>query len=120
MIGGLERCEGGRSVQNSRAEPAISVAPRSVKPYAHHMRVHGQVRGSRHFLANESWSSFRKSSVIGFGAAAPHNSHRNQAASTNISAPASTENSAYNAPVRTTTLLAASPEPARRQGCTNP
>ena len=58
------------------------------------MRVHGQVRGSRHFRANESCSSFKKSSVIGLGAAAVHSSHRNHVASTNISNPQSTENSA--------------------------
>ena len=44
------------------------------------MRVQGQVRGSRQLRPNESFNSFRKSSVIGSGSALLQRSHSNHAA----------------------------------------
>src|SRR5438093_12976864 len=76
-----------------------AVAPATVKPYAHAIRAHGQLRGRRQSRANESSRSFRKSSVTGFGATALHNSHRSHAAAPISSTPHQRFNARLIAPV---------------------
>ena len=73
-----------------------------MKPYAHSTRAHGQVSGLRQSRPNESLSSFRKSSVIGFGSTALHSSHRNHAATPISITPQSAVNAAFSAPPRYT------------------
>src|SRR5436190_6546637 len=84
--------------ENSSTTQSATVAPTAAKPYAHPNRVHGQVRGSRQRRPNESSSSFRKSSVIGFGATALHNSHKSHAATAISNTPHHTLNATLSAP----------------------
>src|SRR5258707_15522067 len=86
------------AAESSSQMPRAEVAPASVKPYAHPIRAHGQVRGLRQSRPNESSSSFRNSSVIGFGAAALHNSHRSHAAMAISNTPTQTFITTFRAP----------------------
>src|SRR4030095_11407249 len=79
---------------------AVNPTPTSVKPYAHAMRIHGHVSGLRQLRANESLSSLRKSSVIGLGSTAFHNSQSNHAATPMSISPHSETNATFIMPPR--------------------
>jgi hypothetical protein len=64
------------------------------------MRAQGQVAGLRQSRPNESSSSLRKSSVIGFGAAAFHNSHSSHAATAISSRPHHRLSATFRTPAR--------------------
>src|SRR5258706_6402854 len=86
------------AAETSSPMPRAEVIPTSVKPYAHVIRAHGQVRGLRQSRPNESSSSFRKSSVIGFGATALHNSQRSHTATDISSRPHQRLNATFSTP----------------------
>src|SRR4029450_10667203 len=79
-VGILVALDEATSVQMIMPMPAVTLAPMRVKPYAHTTRAHGHRSGLRQSRPNESLSSLRKSSVMGFGSTVLHNSHRNHAA----------------------------------------
>src|SRR5258707_13895491 len=83
-VGALTGVADETTAEISTPMKAAEVTPARANPYAQKTRAHGQVRGLRQSRPNESSSSFRKSSGIGFGATALHNSQRSHT-STDIS-----------------------------------
>src|SRR4051812_33335052 len=93
---------GARADQITNAIAAVTLAPAAVKPYAQKTRAHGHVNGLRQSRPNDSFNNRRKSSVIGFGSAAFHNSHMNHAAAPKSIIPHSAMNAMCNMPPRYT------------------
>src|SRR5258707_14491308 len=97
-VGALRGVADETTAEISTPMKAAEMRPARVSPYAHNTRAHGQVRGLRKSRPKESSSSFRKSSVIGFGATALHNSQRSHTATDISSRPHQRLNATLSTP----------------------
>src|SRR5262245_47270395 len=102
MTGVFAGCDEATSIQMATLAPAVTTAPTIVNPYAHSSLAHGHRSGLRQLLPNDSLSRRRKSSVIGLGSTALHNSHSIHAATPTSVRPKSAVNAAFNTPPRYT------------------